>query len=141
MRVADVRCRMDMPVDLPDTHVNAELRYNLFLALKEVLNNVVKHAHATEVHLRLLLEPHAFTLIVEDNGRGLADRKNGDTTNGVNRIASGSGLGNLGKRLTAIGGHCDIYSEPGKGTRVSMKVFLKNPASPLLVIGGKQSGN
>src|SRR6185437_8380078 len=60
LRVADLRCRMDLPVELPDTHVNAELRYNLFLAIKEALNNVVKHAHATEVHLRLQLEPNSF---------------------------------------------------------------------------------
>jgi signal transduction histidine kinase len=141
LRVAEVRCRMDLPVDLPATHVSAELRYNLFLALKEVLNNVVKHAQATEVHLRLQLEPGAFTLTVEDNGRGLADRKNGDTTNGVNRIVSGAGLGNLEKRLTAVGGRCEIHSEPGCGTRVSMTVFLKNTPSPLLVIGGKESDN
>src|SRR6185312_9998530 len=101
LRVADLRCRMDLPVDLPTTHVSAELRYNLFLALKEVLNNIVKHARATEVHLRLQLEPNAFTLIVEDNGRGLPIDKNGgshngdaEIQNGVNRIASGSGLGN-----------------------------------------------
>ena len=36
LRVAEVRCRMDLPVELPATHVNAEMRYNLFLALKEV---------------------------------------------------------------------------------------------------------
>jgi len=147
LRVADVRCRMDLPVDLPTTHVSAELRYNLFLALKEALNNIVKHAKATEVHLRLQLEPNAFTLIVEDNGRGLPENKNGDghngdteIQNGVIRIASGSGLGNLEKRLAAVGGRCEIDSAPGKGTRVSMTVFLKS-ASPLLVIGSKESEN
>jgi signal transduction histidine kinase len=141
LRVANVRCRMDLPVDLPTTHVNAELRYNLFLALKEVLNNIVKHAQATEVRLRLQLEPNAFTLIVEDNGRGLPERKNGDTTTTGSRIGSGSGLVNLEKRLAAVGGRCEIHSEPGRGTRVSMKVFLKPMTSPLLVIGGEQSGN
>lgn len=147
LRVADLRCRMDLPVDLPTTHVSAELRYNLFLALKEVLNNIVKHARATEVHLRLQLEPNAFTLIVEDNGRGLPADKNGDShngdteiQNGVNRIASGSGLGNLEKRLAAVGGRCEIHSEPGKGTRVSLTVSLKN-TSPLLVIGSAESDN
>ncbi len=145
LRVAEVRCRMDLPVDLPTTHVSAELRYNLFLALKEALNNVVKHAKATEVHLRLQLEPNAFTLIVEDNGRGLpagknGDSQNGDTHNGVNRIGSGSGLVNLEKRLAAVGGRCEIHSEPGKGTRVSMTVFLKN-VSPLLVIGADERKN
>jgi signal transduction histidine kinase len=58
----------------------------------------------------------------------------------VNRIASGSGLGNLEKRLAAVGGKCEIHSEPGKGTRVSMTVYLKN-ASPLLVIGEDERAN
>jgi signal transduction histidine kinase len=138
LRVADLRCRMDLPVDLPDTHVNAELRYNLFLAIKEALNNVVKHAHATEVRLRLQLEPESFTLIIEDNGCGLPGGKNGDTKNG--RIASGSGLGNLEKRLSAVSGRCEIHSAPGQGTRVSMIVLLKS-TSPLLVIGSEENGH
>jgi signal transduction histidine kinase/ligand-binding sensor domain-containing protein len=125
LRVAQVRCRMDLPVDLPTAHVNAESRYNLFLALKEVLNNVVKHAQATEVRLGLELKPNAFTLSIEDNGRGLADARHGDAPAGMNRIASGSGLGNLEQRLAAIGGRCEIHSEPGRGTRVSLTVYLK----------------
>ena len=144
LRVADLRCRMDLPVDLPTTHVSAEVRYNLFLALKEALNNVLKHAKATEVHLRLQLKPNSLTLTVEDNGRGLPVGKNGNghnghpgETNGVNRIGSGSGLGNLEKRLSAIGGRCEISSEPGRGTRVAMTVLLQS-TSPLLVIGSEE---
>ena len=68
LRTAGIRCRMDLPVTLPAARVEAELRYNLFLALKETLNNVVKHAHATEVWLRLRIGSKTFTLIVEDNG-------------------------------------------------------------------------
>ena len=71
LRTAGIRCRMDLPLALPAMRVDAELRYNLFLALKEALNNVVKHAKATEVWLRLRIEPRAFTLIVEDNGQGM----------------------------------------------------------------------
>jgi len=145
LRVAGLRCRMDMPVDLPATHVSAEARYNLFLALKEVLNNIVKHAQATEVRLRLQLEPNKFTLVVEDDGRGMAEAKNGNGNgNGAhatNRIASGSGLGNLEMRLSAIGGRCEIHSEPGLGTRVTLTVFLKNPTSPVLVIGSDATAN
>jgi len=141
LRVAEVRCRMDLPVELPTTHVSAEVRYNLFLALKEVLNNIVKHAQATEVRLGLQLETDAFTLIVEDNGRGLSEVKTGEAPNGVTRIASGSGLGNLEKRLTAIGGRCEIHSEPGRGTRVALTVFLKNTASPVLAIGSNEPKN
>ena len=60
LRVAGVRCRMNLPLALPAMRVDAELRYNLFLALKEALNNVVKHAKATEVWLRLKIETDSF---------------------------------------------------------------------------------
>jgi signal transduction histidine kinase len=134
LRVAEVRCRMDLPVELPNTHVNAELRYNLFLAVKEVLNNVVKHANATEVRMGLQLEPRKFTLTIEDNGCGMSESKL-NTPNSVDRIGSGSGVGNLKKRLEAVGGRCEIHSEAGRGTRVVMTVFLNEMPSPLLAIG------
>lgn len=132
LRVAGIRCRMDLPLALPAMRVDAELRYNLFLALKEALNNVVKHAKATEVWLRLKIEADSFTLSVEDNGSGLSATPSaaGD------RLASGSGLTNLKKRLDAIGGDCTVKSEPGQGTRVTMTVRVKTGASPILAIGG-----
>jgi len=131
LRVAEVRCRMDLPMELPATRVDAELRYNLFLALKEALNNIVKHAKATEVWLRLRLAPGRLTLEVEDNGQGL--NASGNAT-GAERLSSGSGLGNLEQRLAAVGGRCEIHSAAGQGTRVEMTVFLKNAASPVVAI-------
>ena len=131
LRVADVRCRMDLPMELPLTRVDAELRYNLFLALKETLNNIVKHAQATEVWLRLRLAPGRLTLEIEDNGKGLQST-NSDASE---RLSSGSGLGNLEKRLASVGGRCEIHSVAGQGTRVELTVFLKDMASPVVAIG------
>jgi signal transduction histidine kinase/ligand-binding sensor domain-containing protein len=122
LRVAGVRCRMDLPVNLPATRVDAEVRYNLFLAVKEALNNIVKHARATEVWLRLRVAAESFTFIIEDNGRGLAAEKSGA---GAERIFSGAGLENMKKRLATVGGLCEIRSVDG-GTNVVMTVFLKN---------------
>jgi signal transduction histidine kinase/ligand-binding sensor domain-containing protein len=130
LHTAGLRCRLDLPADLPSVGLDAELRHNLFLALKEALNNAVKHAQATEVWLRLCLELETLTLIVEDNGCGLAAS---GAPNG-NRIASGHGLSNLEKRLAAIGGRCVVRSTAGRGTRIEMSVRLK-PASPIVVTG------
>jgi len=131
---AGIRCRMDLPMTLPATRVDAELRYNLFLAVKEAVNNVVKHAKATEVWLRLSVAPDAFTLVIEDNGRGMpADE--GATGVGADRLASGSGLANLRKRLAAVGGRCEIHSASGRGTRVEMTVAIQVTASPVMAIG------
>jgi len=141
LRVAGIRCRMDLPNALPEIPVDAELRYNLFLALKEVLNNVVKHSRATEVWLRLRLEPKSFTLVVEDNGCGLpAAGGNGMAVAGE-RISSGSGLGNLEQRLASIGGRCVIASKPGEGTRVELSVNGNNATSPVVVIARNGNGN
>ena len=138
LRVADVRCRMDLPMDLPTTRVDAEVRYNLFLALKEVLNNIVKHAKATEVWLRLQLAPGRLTLEIEDNGQGLNAPGN---VAGGERLSSGSGLGNLEQRLALVGGRCEIHSDAGKGTRVALTVFLKNATSPVVAIGREGTAN
>ncbi len=139
VHTAGIRCRMDLPPMLPAARVDAELRYNLFLAVKEALNNVVKHAKASEVWLRLHIEPNTFTLVVEDNGQGLADAGgSGAATGGGNRISSGSGLVNLQKRLAAIGGCCKIHRAPGGGTRVEMTVAVSGLTSP--VVGTGQNG-
>ena len=139
LRVAGIRCRMDLPVSLPSVRIDAELRYNLFLALKETLNNIVKHANATEVWLRLKIEPQFFTLTVEDNGRGLNGAPASESISSSERLSSGSGMENLRKRLSAVGGDCQVESASGQGTRVTMTVRLKTASSPVMVIG--EEGN
>ena len=134
LRVAGIRCRMDLPAALPSVGVDAELRYNLFLALKEALNNVVKHAKATEVWLRLRVEPKSFTLVVEDNGQGLMDQDRA-TSASADRLSSGSGLKNMKKRLATVGGRCVIHSETGRGTRVEMTAAINIAVSPVMAIG------
>jgi signal transduction histidine kinase/ligand-binding sensor domain-containing protein len=127
LRVAGIRCRMDLPTALPEIPVDAELRYNLFLALKETLNNIVKHSQATEVWLRLRLEQNSFSLVIEDNGRGL-DGVSDTTSMGSNRLSSGSGLSNLDQRLQSVGGRCTIESNPGQGTRVALTIDTRHRA-------------
>ncbi len=135
LRVADIRCRMDLPMTLPVLRVEAELRYNLFLALKETLNNIVKHSKATEVWLRLKLEGNHLTLIVEDNGQGMGVAGATD----ADRRRSGYGLGNLARRLESVGGRCVVHSESGHGTRVEFSATLQGDASPVVAIGGEVS--
>jgi signal transduction histidine kinase/ligand-binding sensor domain-containing protein len=132
LRVAGIRCRIDVPAELPPVRLDAEMRYNLFLSLKEALNNVVKHAHATLVWLRLRFDPNRLTLVVEDNGQGFP--RNGTRETGE-RARSGHGLPNLEKRLASIGGSCTVRSEPGKGTRVELTVLLETGASPVMGTG------
>ena len=121
LNVAGIRCRLDLPAQLPPLALTAETRHNLYLAVKETLNNVVKHAHASEVWLRFVPQTDGFTIIIEDNGCGLHGEHSRPD---ANRISSGHGLGNLEKRLAACAGRCVLTSEPGKGTRVELSVNL-----------------
>jgi signal transduction histidine kinase/ligand-binding sensor domain-containing protein len=118
-----IRCRLDVPEQLPPWPPTAEVRHNLFLAFKEAINNVVKHAAASEVYVALKIEPDAFTVSVRDNGKGFtpdAPAQQGPGEPG--RIAGGNGLANMRRRLEKIGGHCDIRSAPGQGTEVRFVV-------------------
>jgi signal transduction histidine kinase/ligand-binding sensor domain-containing protein len=131
LRVAGIRCRLDAPAQLPAQPLAAEIRHHLFLAVKEVLNNVVKHAQASEVWLRLGVEGHSLVLSITDNGLGFGPGGRSPTPEAL-RICAGHGLGNLNKRLAAIGGRCAVRSASGQGTCVELTVVLDPGLSPVL---------
>jgi signal transduction histidine kinase len=108
-----------VPAQLPTTVLPPEVRHNAFLAFKEAVNNVVKHAQATEARIRLKLQPDNFTLEIEDNGRGLgAPEASAATTR--------NGLRNMRKRMENIGGSFDIGAASGQGTIVRLTVPVKS---------------
>jgi signal transduction histidine kinase len=121
-----IRCRLDLPLQFPECHLTSEVRHNVFLAFKEALHNAVKHSGASEVLIRLALKEKSFELAVEDNGRGFAvGEKAKDVSPAQGRAASGNGLENMRRRLTAIGGSCEIQSASGAGTKVTFFVQFK----------------
>lgn len=125
---ANIRCRLDVPVDVPAWPLTAEIRHNLFLAYKEALNNVVKHAAATEVRITIEVRAHDFVLTVRDNGQGFDQSQPPATVSG--RIASGNGLRNIARRISRIGGRSEISSQPGKGTSTSFIIPVQTPPAP-----------
>lgn len=123
LRAAGISCRLDMPMELPTTPLPANVRHHLYLAFKEALHNVVKHAGATEVWLRLKLTERELSLVIEDNGRGFQSG---------NRASSGEdGLANLRQRMIEIGGRFDQQSQPGQGTRTALlaPLLLTDPTT------------
>jgi signal transduction histidine kinase/ligand-binding sensor domain-containing protein len=129
LATAGFRCRLDLPLQFPEWHLTSEMRHNVFLAFKEALHNLVKHSGASEVLIRLAVKEKSFELAVEDNGRGFAvGEKAKDVSPIQGRAASGNGLENMRRRLTAIGGSCEIQSASGAGTRVIFSVQLKASA-------------
>ena len=109
---AGIRCRWDVPLEVPALTLSAETRHHLYLACKEALHNVVKHARATEVWIRFQWNGSSFELSIEDNGHGFP----------ADAPGRGNGLRHMQQRLSEIGGSCRIESQPGQGTRVRFSV-------------------
>ena len=113
--LAGVSYRAGLPVQLPATPIPPEVRHNVFLAFKEAVNNVVKHAHATEARVSLSLVPGKFVLTVADNGCGVGDVSDKKLRNGLN---------NMRKRLADIRGEFELLPGAGGGTVVKFTVSL-----------------
>ena len=114
--LAGLRYRVDIPSDLPDVTLPPEVRHNVFLAFKESVNNVVKHAQATEVHLRLKLNQNDVALEIEDNGRG---------PGGAAQKTGRNGLRNMRKRMEDVGGNFSMEPAAGQGTLVRLTAPIK----------------
>jgi signal transduction histidine kinase/ligand-binding sensor domain-containing protein len=121
---AGVRCRVDFPAVPLAQNLPADLRHALLMVLKEALNNVVKHAQATEVWLRVNLQGAELRWQIEDNGRGFSGVLPED--------AFADGLRNMRQRLAEFGGSCAIESQPGAGVKITFVVAIGAgaPAGP-----------
>jgi hypothetical protein len=100
--------------DLPSLEMPLQFRRHFFLAFKEVVNNVIKHAHATRVDLSIHRAHNTLVMSLSDNGVGFDS----------STPRQGNGLRNMKQRALALGGECDISSQPGKGTtaRFTMRI-------------------
>ena len=119
---AGIRCRLDFPEHYPSWPLTSEVRHNLFLAFKEALHNVVKHAAAPEAFIALRLGADTLELAVQDDGRGFQPGQLNPTQD---RVAGGNGLDNMRRRLHKIGGTCDIQSAAGKGSEVVFRIPIR----------------
>jgi signal transduction histidine kinase len=105
-----VRCRLDLPADLPSRPLPPEMRHNIFLVVKEALTNSLKHSGACEVRVQAKVAGDVLEIIVQDDGKGF-------DTRGQSR---GHGLENMRRRAQAMGGSVAIESHPGQGASVRL---------------------
>jgi signal transduction histidine kinase len=108
-----------LPHDLPAYSIPPELRHNIFLIVKEALNNSLKHSGAREVRLEVKAMHETLDLIVGDDGAGFdatAARNGGGPRH--------NGLGNMRRRAKAIHGDLEVRSSAATGTTVRLSVKL-----------------
>jgi signal transduction histidine kinase len=118
-RATPIRCRLDVDDALPPAPLTSEVRHNLYLAVREALNNIAKHSQAAEVWLRIQWRRDAVHIDIEDNGRGFA-RPPG------NGNLPGEGLANMRRRLEQIGGRFVCDTRPGGGTVLRIALPLES---------------
>jgi signal transduction histidine kinase len=121
LSAANLGCRLDLPARVPASPLSAEVRHNVFLAVKEAINNAVRHAKATEIRISLHTREDGFALEIVDDGFGFdileaEERRVGDST-----PRGGNGLWNMRNRLAAVAGQCEIESTQ-QGTTVRFLV-------------------
>ena len=106
---AGIACRVDLPDHPPHRPVSSDVRHNLFLVVKEALNNVARHSGAGEAVLRLTVAEQNLEVTILDNGKSFDPA----AVNG-----SGNGLRNMRQRMDELGGKFEVGQNPGGGTRI-----------------------
>ncbi len=115
LALASVKCGLEVTEELPDIQLDSKFRHELLMAFKETITNVIRHAAATKVCLRIAVQHGVLVMEVEDDGRGLVDCR---------KQAGADGLANMKDRLNALGGRCDIRANPSGGITVRFEAPL-----------------
>jgi signal transduction histidine kinase len=108
-----IRCRLELPAELGACNLTAEVRHDLFLAVKEAFNNILKHSKASQVHVKVTTQTNALEILIEDNGCGFDSEA--ASSNG-----KGNGLRNMRKRIETIHGQLNLTSTSGRGTTIKV---------------------
>ena len=105
-----VNCKVTIPRDIPEKELGGDKRRNIFLCVKETLNNMLKHSGATGLTIDILTEG-VLTIRIHDNGKGIDLQK-------IRQF--GNGLQNIKRRMESIGGDFEIKNNNGTETILTL---------------------
>jgi two-component system NarL family sensor kinase len=89
-------------------------QFNIYRIIQEAVNNILKHANATEINIQMIGQNDHITVMIEDDGKGFDTSQNN----------SGRGLKNIVTRSVWLKGVINIDSTPGKGTTITTEIPL-----------------
>jgi signal transduction histidine kinase len=102
----------DFPENIPDHKITKEAHRNIFQTVKECLQNIVKHSHASAVRITVVVTEFHLLVKIADNGVGLDNQT----------PTSGNGIRNIQLRMADIGGKVDFLTGQQKGLEVVLAV-------------------
>lgn len=109
-----ITCHFNQPEDIIDLHIDGNTRRNIFLLVKEALNNIIKHAAASEVNIDIYID-YNLCITVHDNGKGFSFD--------MMHTATGNGLRNMQQRVKDLNGSFEIKNSPGTTLIFLLPVF------------------
>ncbi len=110
-----IRCTIITEPDEID--LDLELSTTIFRIFQETLTNILRHAEATSVHVRLKKTKKFIDLVVRDDGKGIGEEELTKTNS--------FGLLGIRERAIALGGTAEISGQKGRGTTVKVRIPLK----------------
>ncbi|VGO23236.1 ligand-binding sensor domain-containing protein [Pontiella sulfatireligans] len=116
LRATNISCDLNVPLNLPNLPVLSPVRHNLFLAIKEALNNAVKHAEATQISFTVFAEGQVLKLALHDNGKGVQVQE-------AERFHRG--LRSMRRRMKLIGGTFNIHNNEEGGATAEFIVPIR----------------
>jgi signal transduction histidine kinase len=108
-----IACRVEMPKCYTERIISSETRHDVMLAVREALNNAVRHGRPSQVLLLLNIAENRLKMTIQDNGCGFKPAH-----------VKGNGLVNLHQRMGKLGGSCEILHSLGGGTTVVLQLPL-----------------
>lgn len=99
-----IECSVRLPAVIPQADISGEKRRNIFLSIKEALNNAMKHSQATHLCIEINARPNLLSIRIADNGVGIDTEK-------LRRF--GNGLSNMKRRMELIGGSFTATNKNG----------------------------
>lgn len=110
-----IRPHYSFPENIPTYSIVKEAHREIFMVVKETLNNISRHSQAANVYFVVSIISGNLLIVIRDDGMGFdmeSDKK-------------GNGLSNMRNRLKTINGSAEIISSPGKGTQINISILEK----------------
>jgi len=114
----NIACRFKVPISFPPVTLDGRVRHELLMTIKETLNNIVRHAKATEVEFGMTVSDNKLDIVIIDNGKGIQSTTEHE----------GHGLKNLSARMKLLGGSYRAELRGSGGTIVTVSLSLPYPS-------------
>jgi signal transduction histidine kinase len=117
-----IKLDFQAPAESEKIKLSPDQRRHLFLILKEVINNIARHAGCASVSISIKVSHNRLIVDIRDDGRGFSD-----PSQQPNGRSGGQGLGNMQSRAAQLGGQLTVFSRPNYGTELCLTIPLKKP--------------